>query len=127
MTTKRILYGDVGWLREAALPNLVPRSSRPMRIAADADQLSQGLGRLVLAILEVVRQLLERQSVRRMESGSLSEEEVERLGRALQLLAQQLRELQDVFAVSDADMRPVLAQIGDLVGRGDAATVSRRR
>jgi hypothetical protein len=98
-----------------------------MRIAADADQLSQGLGRLVLAILEVVRQLLERQSVRRMESGSLSEEEVERLGRALQLLAQQLRELQDVFAVSDADMKPVLAQIGDLVGRGDAATVSRRR
>jgi len=72
MKRDRILAGDPTQLpnrRHAA--SLQP--TRPLRIDADADQLDRGLARLVVAILELVRQLLERQSVRRMEAGSLTD------------------------------------------------------
>lgn len=77
------------------------------RIDADAERLGDGLGRLVLAILQLVRDLMERQAVRRAESGSLDEEEIERLGRALMALDDRFAELRDVFgcAPEDLDLR----------------------
>jgi hypothetical protein len=69
-------------------------SAGPVRIPADA---GNGLGKLVLAVLEIVRDLLERQALHRVEAGSLSPDEVERLGRALIALEHQLAELRVTF------------------------------
>ncbi len=59
------------------------RRKTPQRIVADPERVERDLARLVLGIVELLRQLLERQAVRRVESGILSEEEIERLGETL--------------------------------------------
>ncbi|MFD2415128.1 gas vesicle protein K [Amycolatopsis pigmentata] len=64
------------------------------RVPADS---GQRLGRLVVAVLEIVRDLLERQALRRVDSGSLSPEEIERLGTALIALDRQFTELRAVL------------------------------
>jgi hypothetical protein len=66
----------------------------PLRISADA---GQGLGQVVVAVLEILRDLLERQAIRRMESGSLTPDEVERLGRALIALDRQFAEIRETL------------------------------
>lgn len=71
------------------------------RIDIDADNLGQGLGRLVVVILDVVRQALERQALRRVDGGSLSPEEIERLGQALLGLDARFAELRGIFGVSE--------------------------
>ena len=70
----------------------------PRRISADT---GQGLGRIVLAVLEVVAELLERQAVRRVAAGSLSADEVERLGQGLLSLRRQFEELRGVLDVPE--------------------------
>ena len=62
----------------------------PARIALNPDDVRNGLGRLVLTVVELLRELLERQAIRRIEGGSLLEAEVERLGTTFQRLAEQI-------------------------------------
>lgn len=69
-------------------------SDSPLRIPADT---GKGLGQVVVAVLEILRDLLERQAIRRMESGSLTPEEVERLGLALLALERQFTELRETL------------------------------
>jgi len=71
-------------------------SDNLLRIPADA---GRGLGQVVVAVLEILRDLLERQAVRRMESGSLTPDEVERLGLALIALDRQFTELRETLTV----------------------------
>lgn len=66
----------------------------PPRIPADS---GQGLGQLVLAVLEIVRDLLERQALRRADNGSLAPDQIERLGQALIALDHQFTELREVL------------------------------
>jgi hypothetical protein len=73
---------------------VTPGTGTPQRIAADS---GRGLGRLVIAILDIVRDLLERQALRRVDSGSLTPEQVERLGQALIALDRQFAELREVL------------------------------
>lgn len=115
MTGDRILYGDPSWVRERPEARPAP-GDRPTHVGLDAERLGQGLGQLVVAILELLRELLERQAIHRMEGGSLSDDEVERLGRALQALKQQLGELRDTFDVRDDDLDPLVGQVRDLIG-----------
>jgi hypothetical protein len=79
-------------------------TERTARISADAEDLGQGLGRLVLAVLDLVRQLLERQALRRVDAGSLTEAEVERLGRALMDLEDRFGQLRTEFGVRQEDL-----------------------
>lgn len=65
------------------------------RIAAD--DAGQGLAQLLLALLDIVRQLIERQAIRRVDSGRLTEDEIERLGRALIALEEKFVELREVL------------------------------
>ncbi|HEX6640502.1 MAG TPA: gas vesicle protein K, partial [Thermoanaerobaculia bacterium] len=58
----------------------------PPRIAADAEIVENGLAKLVLSIVELVRKLLEKQALRRMDAGNLTDDEIERLGNALMKL-----------------------------------------
>ena len=75
----------------------------------------QGLAGLVLALIELIRQLLERQALRRMEGGALTEDEVERMGRALLELNAKMKELFALFGLDEADVSLDLGPLGQLV------------
>jgi gas vesicle protein GvpK len=74
-----------------------------------------GLANLVLALVEFLRQLLERQAVRRMEGGSLSDEEVERMGLALMRLEQKVHEMARAFGLDPSELNLGLGPLGRLV------------
>jgi hypothetical protein len=76
----------------------------PERISADAEIVENGLAKLVLSIIELVRRLLEKQALRRMDAGNLTEEEIERLGNALMKLEEKMAELKRLFGLSDEDL-----------------------
>ena len=91
------------------------RGALPSRIDVDPDGVERGLAQLVLTVVELVRQLLERQAVRRMEGGSLSEEEIERVGVALMRLEQKVHDLAEHFGLRADDLNINLGPIGDLM------------
>lgn len=86
----------------------------PDRINADPDRVEQGLARLVLTVIELLRKVLEHQAIRRMDGGSLTEDEVERLGLALLKLSQRMDELKTVFGLTDEDLNIDLGPLGRL-------------
>jgi hypothetical protein len=86
----------------------------PERIDADPEHVEQGLARLVLTLIEVLRKVLEHQAVRRMDGGSLSDEEVERLGLALLRLSERMDELKRLFGLADEDLEIDLGPLGRL-------------
>lgn len=86
----------------------------PERIDADPEHVEQGLARLVLTLIEVLRKVLEHQAVRRMDGGSLSDEEVERLGLALLRLSERMDELKRQFGLDDEDLEIDLGPLGRL-------------
>ena len=76
----------------------------PRRIEGTGQDVGRGLGRLVVALLEVVRQVVERQALRRVDAGDLSPADVERLGRALMDLETTFDELTEHFGVVPEDL-----------------------
>jgi Gas vesicle protein K len=91
------------------------RAALPSRIDVDSEGVEQGLAQLVLTLVEFVRQLLERQAVRRMEGGNLTDEEVERVGLALMKLEEKVHELADQFGLQPGDLNINLGPLGDLL------------
>lgn len=86
----------------------------PERIDADPEHVEQGLAKLVLTLIEVLRKVLEHQAVRRMDGGSLSDEEVERLGLALLRLSERMDELKRLFDLDDEELEIDLGPLGRL-------------
>jgi hypothetical protein len=97
----------------AELSEIAPKL--PQRLDASADDIEAGLARLVLTLVEFLRQVLEHQAVRRMEGGSLSEEEVENLGLALMRLQERLDEIKRVFGLEAEDLNIDLGPLGRLI------------
>ena len=87
----------------------------PRHIDANPEAVERGLARLVLTLIELLRQVLEHQAIRRIEGGSLTNEEIERLGLTFLRLAQRMKELQGVFDLSDEDLNLNLGPLGDLM------------
>src|SRR5207237_9885264 len=87
----------------------------PSHIDVDPEGVEQGLAKLVLTLVEFVRQLLERQAVRRMEGGTLTDDEVERMGLALMRLEEKVHELSRAFGVDPAELNLRLGPLGKLV------------
>lgn len=85
------------------------------RISADPEQVERGLVQLVLTIVELLRQLMERQAIHRMEVGGLSDDEVERLGQTFMALAERMDELKEHFGLSADDLNLNLGPLGDLL------------
>ncbi|WP_084609113.1 gas vesicle protein K [Thermocrispum agreste] len=83
-----------------------PRGRKPLRLDADPDDVGRGLGGLVVAVLDLVRQLLERQALRRVDASGLSADEVERLGQALLALEERFEELRETFGVGSGPTLP---------------------
>lgn len=95
---------------EAALEALA--RALPERINADPDRVEQGLARLVLTLIELLRRVLEHQAVRRMDGHTLTDEEVERLGLALLKLSERMDELKATFGLTDEDLNIDLGPLG---------------
>ena len=83
----------------------------PERISADPEIVENGLAKLVLSIIELVRRLLEKQALRRMDGGNLSEEEIERLGSALMKLEEKMSEMKKLFGLSDEELNLKLGPV----------------
>jgi hypothetical protein len=96
--------------------------SAPHRLAGSGEDVGRGLGRLVVTLLEVVRQVVERQALRRVEVGDLTDEQVERLGQALMQLEATFDELIEHFGVTPNDVYLPL----DLTGLDRLAVPTRR-
>ena len=87
----------------------------PERINIDSQSVEQGLAKLVLTLIELIRKLLEKQAVRRMEGGGLTPEQVEELGLALMKLEAKMQELKEQFGLEDEDLNLDLGPIGRLI------------
>jgi len=87
----------------------------PERINCTEETIEQGLAKLVLGLIELLRQLLERQAIRRMEGGSLSEAQVEEMGMALMKLEEKIRELTQQFGLKPEDLNLDLGPLGRLL------------
>lgn len=78
---------------ELSFPRQARRRELPARVDSDETSLQEGLARLVLVVVEILSELLERQAVRRMAAGTLSDDEVRRLGAAFTALHRRVDEL----------------------------------
>ena len=85
------------------------------RIDCTQETIEQGLAKLVLGLIELLRQLLERQAIRRMEGGSLTDEQVEEMGLALMKLEAKVRELTEQFGLKPEDLNLALGPLGNLL------------
>ncbi len=86
----------------------------PPRLDADPEKMENGLAKLVLTLIEVLRKVLEHQAVRRMEGGNLSAAEIERLGVALLRLNDKMRDMKGIFGLTDEDLQIDLGPLGTL-------------
>ena len=85
------------------------------RIDCNQETIEQGLAKLVLGLIELLRQLLERQAVRRMEGGTLNDQQVEEMGLALMKLEAKIKELADQFGLKPEDLNLNLGPLGNLL------------
>jgi hypothetical protein len=91
------------------------RGILPDRVDVDPEGVEQGLAKLVLTLVEFLRQLLERQAVRRMDGGTLTDDEIERVGLALMRLEAKVREMAVAFGLDPDDLNLGLGPIGKLL------------
>lgn len=106
------LAGDVERLT-AELRDLAP--ALPARLDASPDDIEAGVSQLVLTLVEFIRQVLEHQAVRRMEGGTLTEDEMERLGLALMRFEERLDDVREVFGLEKEDLNIDLGPLGRLL------------
>ncbi len=86
----------------------------PSRIQLQPDNVRNGLAQLVLTLVELLRELLERQALRRIDAGSLEATEVERLGTTFLRLAEEIERLKEYFGFADENLNLDLGPLGKL-------------
>ena len=91
----------------------------PPHLDTDADTAADDLVRLVLILVDTVRELMERQAIRRVESGGLSDDQVERLGLTLLRLEERMAELKARFGLRQEELALRIGTVGDLVAALD--------
>src|SRR3954465_4554899 len=91
----------------------VPGLSR--RVAADPENVEKGLVQLVLTLVELLRQLMEKQAIRRMDAGGLPDDEIDQLGETLMLLDMRMTELREHFGLTPEDLNLDLGPLGKLL------------
>lgn len=91
------------------------RDTNPERINIDPKNVEKGLAKLVLTIVELLRQLMEKQAMRRVETGSLTDEEIERVGETLMKLENKMKELKEIFGLKDEELNLNLGPLGNLM------------
>jgi CRISPR/Cas system-associated endonuclease Cas1 len=87
------------------------------RLVIDDDTIERDLVKLVLTVVELLRQLMERQALRRVDQGDLTEDQEERIGRTLMLLEERMAQLRERYRLSDQDLNLDLGPLGPLLPR----------
>jgi Gas vesicle protein K len=87
------------------------------RIDCSPENIEQGLARLVLSLIELLRRLLERQAIRRMEGGSLDDATIEEMGQALMRLELKINEIAALFDLRPEDLNLELGPLGSLLDK----------
>ncbi len=87
------------------------------RIEVDEESVRRSLAGLVLTIVELLRQLMERQALRRVEQGGISDEQIEELGLTLMALERNMTELREHFGLTEDDLNLDLGPLGPLLPR----------
>jgi predicted transcriptional regulator len=90
-------------------------AASPLRWNADPDEVRRSVAQLVLTLVEFIRKLLERQAIRRMEAGTLTERQTEDVGRALMQLEKTIREIAEQFGIPPDDLNLDLGPVGKLM------------
>ena len=93
----------------------VAARAEPPRWNANPDDVKKSVAKLVLTLVEFIRQLLERQAIRRMEAGTLTGDETEAIGLALMRLEETVRELGEQFGLSPEELNLDLGPVGKLM------------
>ncbi|MEU5611148.1 gas vesicle protein K [Streptomyces sparsogenes] len=93
------------------------RPGDPRRIAVDPESVRRSLAGLVLTIVELLRQLMERQALRRVDQGGITDEQIEELGLTLMALEEQMTELREHFGLTQEDLNLDLGPLGPLLPR----------
>ncbi|MQA98407.1 MAG: gas vesicle protein K [Streptosporangiales bacterium] len=91
--------------------------ARGRRITMDRDTVERDLMKLVLTVVELLRQLMERQALRRVDGGGLTEDEEERIGMTLMLLDDRMATLRDRYGITAEDLNLDLGPLGPLLPR----------
>ncbi|MBI5400394.1 gas vesicle protein K [Candidatus Saganbacteria bacterium] len=91
------------------------KGALPNRLNIDPKNVEKGLAKLVLTLVELIRKLMEKQALRRIEGGSLSDVEVENIGETLMKLEIKMGELKEIFGLKDEDLNLNLGPLGDLM------------
>ncbi|WP_257347623.1 gas vesicle protein K [Pseudalkalibacillus decolorationis] len=92
-----------------------PASQTSGRINLDPDNAEHGLTQLVMTVIELLRQIVERHAMRRVEGGTLTDQQVEDLGEALMNLEEKMDELKEVFGLDAEDLNIDLGPLGSLL------------
>ena len=112
---RQISPGEV----EAAISSLKRRleetGGTAQRVDCSSESIEQGLARLVLSLIELLRRLLERQAIRRMEGGSLTDDDIDNMGEALMKLEAKIQEIAGHFGLTLADLNLDLGPLGNLL------------
>ena len=87
----------------------------PARWNADPDDVQRSVAQLVLTLVEFIRKLLERQAIRRMETGTLTDDQTEDIGRALMQLEETVRDIAAKFGIPVEDLNLDLGPVGKLM------------
>jgi hypothetical protein len=95
--------------------NRMVSSGSRSRLEIDGERVRNGLAQLVLTLVKLLHELLERQAIQRMDSGSLTDEEIERLGLTLMRQAEELDRLREVFDPKEEDLNLDLGPLGRLL------------
>jgi hypothetical protein len=90
-------------------------ASSPLRWNADPDDVQRSVAHLVLTLIEFIRKLLERQAIRRMDAGTLTEQQTEDIGRALMKLEETVVDIAAKFGILPEDLNIELGPVGKLM------------
>lgn len=108
--------GDFARLMDAQPSSVcLEESTRPPRLNLDQDKVKNGLGQLVLTLVKLLHELLERQAIRRIDAGSLSEAEIDRLGITMMRQAEEIERLRIEFGLEEEDLNLDLGPLGKLL------------
>ncbi len=101
--------------RVAAEATIAATAAETPRWNADPEDVKRSVGRLVLTLVELIRRLLERQTIRRMEAETLTPEEIEALGQALMKLEETVQSLAETFGLDPSELNLDLGPLGKLL------------
>lgn len=105
-----IVIGDPAEMQDSA-----EKIKSAERINIDPKKVEQGLAKLVLTLIELIRKLMEKQAARRVETGSLTDEQIEKMGETFIKLEKKIQELKEIFGLKDEELNLKLGPLGNLM------------